>query len=98
MKKYGGENIQSLHMSEINKNNLIDLCWSSITSRIENETLKSTLKSEVLKKWINIRGNTFARAWVDTVKKGQFEKQKQNKKIVSKKGEGSLRKQLSVEE
>ena len=98
MKKYGGESIQNLLMSEFSKNNLIDLCWSSITSRIENETLKSTLKSEVLKKWINIRGNTFARAWVDTLKKGQFEKQKQNKKIVSKKGEGSLRKQLSVEE
>ena len=59
MKKYGGENIQNLLMSEFNKNNLIDLCWSSITSRIENETLKHTLKSEVLKKWINIRGNAF---------------------------------------
>ena len=59
MKKYRGENIQNLLMSEFNKNNLIDLCWSSITSRIENETLKDTLKSEVLKKWINIRGNAF---------------------------------------
>ena len=42
--------------------------------------------------------NTFVSAWVDTVKKSHFEKQKQNKKIVSKKGEGSLRKQLSVKE
>ena len=79
-------------MSEFNKNNLIDLCWN----RISNETLKNTLKSEVLRKWVNIRGNAFVRAWVDTVKDGQFEKQ--NKKIVSKKGEGSLRKQLSAEE
>ena len=39
--KYGGENIQNLLMSEFNKNNLIDLCLSSITSRIENETLKT---------------------------------------------------------
>ena len=59
MKKYGGENIQNLLMSEFKKNYLIDLCWSSITSRIENETLKNTLKSEVLKKWINIRGKCF---------------------------------------
>ena len=74
MKKYGGENIQNLLMSEFNKNNIIDLCWSSITSRIENETSKNTLKSEVLKKWINICGNAFVRSWVNTVKKDQFEK------------------------
>ena len=92
MRKYGDENIQNLLMSEFNKNNLIDLCWN----RISNETLKNTLKSEVLRKWVNIRGNAFVRAWVDTVKDGQFEKQ--NKKIVSKEGEGSLRKQLSAEE
>ena len=92
MRKYGGENIQNLLMSEFNNNNLIDICWNSIS----NETLKNTLKSEVLRKWVNIRGNAFVRAWVDTVKNGQFEKQ--NKKIVSKKGEGSLRKQLSAEE
>ena len=91
MRKYGGENIQNLLMSEFNNNNLIDICWNSIS----NETLKNTLKSEVLRKWVNIHGNAFARAWVDTVKNGQFEKQ--NKKIVSKKGEGSLRKQLSAE-
>ena len=76
MKKYSGENIQNLLMSEFNKNNWIDLCWSSITSRIENETLKNTLKSEMVKKWIKIRGNALVRARVDTVKKGQFEKQK----------------------
>ena len=52
----------------------------------------------MVKKWIKIRGNALVRARVDTVKKGQFEKQKQNKKIISKIGEGSLRKQLSVEE
>ena len=92
MRKYGGENIQNLLMSEFSNNNLIDICWNSIS----NETLKNTLKSEVLRKWVNIRGNAFVRAWVDTVKNGQFEKQ--NKKIVSKKGEGSLRKQLSAEE
>ena len=92
MRKYGGENIQNLLMSEFNNNNLIDICWNSIS----NETLKNTLKSEVLRKWVNIGGNAFVRAWVDTVKNGQFEKQ--NKKIVSKKGEGSLRKQLSAEE
>ena len=69
MKKYGGENMQNLLMSEFNKNNLIDLCWSSITSRMGKETLKNTLKSEVLKKCVNIRGNAFVRAWVDTVKK-----------------------------
>ena len=46
MKKYSGENIQNLLMSEFNKNNLIDLCWSSITSRIENETLKNTLNQK----------------------------------------------------
>ena len=32
MKKYSGENIQNLLMSEFKKNYLIDLCWSSITS------------------------------------------------------------------
>ena len=42
MKKYGGENIQSLLMSDFNKNNLIYLFWISIISRIENEALKST--------------------------------------------------------
>ena len=87
----GGENIQNILISEFNKNNLIDLCWSSITSRIENETLKNVIKSEVLKKWISIWGNAFVGAWVDTVRKGQFEKQRQNKKIVSKKREGTLR-------
>ena len=46
MKKYGDENIQNLLMSEFNKNNLINLCWSSIISRIENETLKNTLKNQ----------------------------------------------------
>ena len=58
MRKYGDENIQNLLMSEFNKNNLIDLCWN----RISNETLKNTLKSEVLRKWVNIRGNAFVRA------------------------------------
>ena len=67
--------------------NLIDLCWSSITSRIENETLKKTLTSEVLKKWINIRGNAFVRNWIDTVKRGQFDKQKQNKDSFKERGE-----------
>ena len=43
MKKYGGENIQSLLMSDFN-NNLIYLFWISIISRIENEALKSTLR------------------------------------------------------
>ena len=79
MKKYCGKNMKNLLMSEFNKNNLIDLCWSRITSRMEKVTLKNTLKSEVLKKCVNIHVNVFVRAWVDTVKKkGQFEKQKQN--------------------
>ena len=56
MRKYGGENIQNLLMSEFNNNNLIDICWNSIS----NETLKNTLKSEVLRKWVNIRGNARA--------------------------------------
>ena len=30
----------------------------------------------MVKKWIKIRGNALVRARVDTVKKGQFEKQK----------------------
>ena len=58
MRKYGGENIQNLLMSEFSNNNLIDICWNSIS----NETLKNTLKSEVLRKWVNIRGNAFVRA------------------------------------
>ena len=58
MRKYGGENIQNLLMSEFNNNKLIDICWNSIS----NETLKNTLKSEVLRKWVNIRGNAFVRA------------------------------------
>lgn len=49
----------------------------------------------MLKKWINICGNAFVRPWADTLKKGQFEKQKQNEKIVSKKVEGTQRKQLN---
>ena len=69
MKKYGGENMQNLLMSEFNKNNLIDLYWGSITSRMGKENLKNTLKSEVLKKCVKIGGNVFVRAWVDTAKK-----------------------------
>ena len=97
MKTYGGENIQKLLLDEFNKNNLIDNCWSSITCRIENESLKNILKSEVLKKWINIRGNAFVKAWVDIVKKKQYENQKRKNKTkqkISKKGEASLRKEL----
>ena len=49
MKKYGGENMQNLLMSEFNKNNLIDLCWSSNGERNFKKHFKIRSTEEVCK-------------------------------------------------
>ena len=49
MKKYGGENMQNLLMSEFNKNNLIDLCWSSNGERNFKKHFKTRSTEEVCK-------------------------------------------------
>ena len=99
MKRYAGENIHLLLMKKIENSSIIDICWNNITSRLDNDILKETLKIEVLKKWVNIRGNSFVRAWVDILKKKQIDsKRKSEEKLkmtVSRKGESALRKTLN---
>jgi len=104
LKQYGGENIRSLILDELNKSTMLDKTWNSVTNRVENKQLKSKLRNEVFVKWINIRGNAFVKSWVDMVKCKQVEIKKQNKlkkkktdtnpALISRKGSCGLRKSL----
>lgn len=101
MKRYGGESIQLLLLHHLNSNTWVDKSWNSITNRVENVELKTKIKDQIFKKWINIRGNAFVKAWVDKIKlRIIMQKSKKNKdkheKIVQldKKATPSLRKTL----
>ena len=88
IKVYQGEDLRTALTSKFDESEKLDIAWSSLTHYIENFELKEFLKKEVLKKWLNIRGRAFVRAWVDIAKTKQFQREK--KKAGGKKTESSL--------
>ena len=82
------EDLRTALMNTFDESENLDIACSSLTHYVENFELKDFLKKQVLKKWLNIRGNAFVRAWVDIAKTKQFQREK--KKAGGKKSENSL--------
>ena len=84
---YNGENLKDILLQRMLKSRRIINNFDEISNKVETE---ENIKTFVLKKimiyWINIRGNAFVKAWLDN--------RKLENKVLSKKGEHSLRKEL----
>ena len=84
MKVYQGEDLRTSLMNKFDEKEKLDIDWNSVTHYIKD----FELKKEGLKKWLNICGNAFVRAWVGKEKIQQFQREK--KKVGGKKTESSL--------
>ena len=90
IRTYNGENLAKLMKTELSTNSHVIYHWDCVTENSQlNEVCKRHLLQRIITYWVNIRGNAFAKAWVDQNKKNRA-------KNLSKKGEHSLRKQLNT--
>ena len=87
IKYYHGENLADLMEQKIIASIHIRHNWDILTKeRIDNEDKQKYLFRRITRYWIKSRGNAFTKAWVYSIK---------DQACLSKKGEHSLRKQLS---
>lgn len=79
MISYAGEDLRKILMEKFSESHLVDISWNSLTKSLENRELCQTLKRMVLNKWVNIRANSFVKAWVNLAKLTHFETQKKKR-------------------
>ena len=93
MVEYHGEDLRDVLMDSFTSSELVDKSWCSLTRNIESNELRYAIKMLIFKKWIGIRANSFAKAWVQVMK---VKARKTGKKI-SNQSEPSFRKTLHTE-
>ena len=64
--------------------------WEILTRQIVNKTLCDKLKEKIVKKWVNIRLNSFVKVWIQIMKR----ELKYTDKKPAAQGEVALRKGL----
>ena len=90
MRDYCGEDLRDVLLETFLKHDLVDKSWCSLTRYIENDSLKNTVESAILKKLVGISARSFVNAWMQLVKR------KSETINISNKSEPSLRKTLFV--
>ena len=90
MRDYCGEDLRDVLLETFLKHDLVDKSWCSLTRYIENDSLKNTVESAILKKLVGISARSFVNAWMQLVKR------KSETINISNKSELSLRKTLFV--
>ena len=89
MRDYCGEDLRDVLLETFLKHDLVDKSWCSLTRYIENDSLKNTVESAILKKLVGISARSFVNAWMQLVKR-------KSETNISNKSEPSLRKTLFV--
>lgn len=87
LSNYKGENLKDVLLQRMLKNKRIINYWDEVSKNVNvEEKIKIFVLKEIMICWINICGTSFVKAWLDC--------KKLEKKMCSKKGEHSLRKEL----
>ena len=91
---YCGEDLRMILLEKFNNGRFIDSSWCILTRNISNKQLTEKLKQKIFNKWINVRAYAFVKAWIQIFKRKLT--YKSQKKLISEKGEPSMRKSLAV--
>ena len=93
--KYRGEGLRDSLEKTIYQDEVLAQKWDNITRNMTNQDLKATLKQQIIKKWIDIRANSFVKCYIQVIKRklAQIKKKKSNEKL-STASEPALRKTL----
>ena len=90
---YQGEDLRELIENKLLDNDSVNQNWDSITRDLPNEQLKVVLFQEIIRKWIDIRANSFVNTYVQILK--QKIKNEGRKISISGASEPALRKTLN---
>ena len=82
---YAGENLRNVLLEKLKGKKNLNEDWDLLTSRLANKDLSEKIKVKIFKTWINIRANSFVKAWLSINRASSY----------SKVGQLSLRKSLS---
>ena len=82
---YAGENLRNVLLEKLKGKKNLNEDWDLLTSRLANKDLAEKIKVKIFKTWINIRANSFVKAWLSINRASSY----------SKAGQLSLRKSLS---
>ena len=66
---YKGEDLRELIENKLLDNDSVNQIWDSITRYLPNEQLKVVLFQEIIRKWIDIRANSFVNTYVQILKR-----------------------------
>ena len=64
---YAGENLLEKVFNEIINSDILASEWELLTKDISNKSLCSKLNINIIKKWTNIRINSFVKSWHTTM-------------------------------
>ena len=68
IKNYNGDDIRDIVGCKMLMSKLILEAWDTLTRNIANAKLNNLLLNIIVNKWVNLRANAFAQAWVDSLK------------------------------
>ena len=91
---YKGEDLRELIENKLLDNDSVNQIWDSITRYLPNEQLKVVLFQEIIRKWIDIRANSFVNTYVQILKRKI--KNEGRKIFISRASEPALRKTLNT--
>ena len=98
LRRYKNEDMRDILMDSLNRSTGVTKAWDNLTRNLENDTVKSTLKEQILQKWVDIRARSFVLGFIELMK--QVNRKRKLKavdgtKSMSKKAEPALRKTLT---
>ena len=65
---YRGEDLRNVLTPKMLESKLLIESWETLSRNIENSSLAKSLLRLIVNKWVNIRNNAFAEAWVNIIK------------------------------
>ena len=94
---YCGEDVKGVILEKLNANPFIQNLWDILTKSVCNKHLTEKLKLQILKKWTNIRINTFVTTYVQIMRR-KASRNETSRNEISGKGTSSLRKELDKDQ
>ncbi|XP_065654437.1 uncharacterized protein LOC136081049 [Hydra vulgaris] len=67
--KYKGKDLRDVLTKKLNKSELIDLSWSSLSRNLNSDYLVQILKQVIFKKWISMRARSFLTTIINLMKR-----------------------------
>ena len=68
IENYRGEDLRDIFTTKVLASKLLLDAWDRVSENIDSTSLSKVLLRIIINKWVNIRANSFADAWVNIIK------------------------------